>query len=153
MTDNAFAPPRANLETQTGPQALWEMPFKELKKLYLASVNIRALGILYGLGAFGGLLAGALLFSGKIEPWLGFVLLASGVVSVAACISSYTRPGWGKVVGILLCVLSLLNVPWGTLIGILGLIAYANGGKLFGPDRLLHKDVVAVYKVRKKEKA
>ena len=69
MTDNAFAPPRANLETQTGPQALWEMPFKELKKLYLASVNIRALGILYGLGAFGGLLAGALLLGAAASAW------------------------------------------------------------------------------------
>jgi hypothetical protein len=153
MTDNAFAPPRANLETQTGPQELWEMPFKDLKKLYLASVNIRALGILYGLGALGGLVAGVLLVNGSMESGLAFVLLGSGVVSVAACISSYTRPGWGKVVGILLCILSLFNFPLGTLIGILGLIAYYNGGKLFGPNRLLHKDVVAVYKVRKKDKA
>jgi hypothetical protein len=152
MTDNAFAPPRANLETQFGPQQLWEMPFKDLKKLYLASVNIRALGILYGLGAFG-LLAGPILLTRGADQWLGYVLIASGVVSVAGCVSSYTRPGWGRPVGILLCVLGLLNFPLGTLIGILGLVAYANGRKLFGADRLPHKDVAAVYKVRKKEKA
>ena len=43
----------------------------------------------------------------------------------------------------------LVGFPVGTIIGIMGLIAYATGGKLFGPERLAHGDVIAVYKQRK----
>ncbi|HUQ29364.1 MAG TPA: hypothetical protein VM051_12275 [Usitatibacter sp.] len=160
MTDNVFAPPRANLETRVGPDGLWEMSFKEVRKLYLASVNIRALGVLYGLGAVGAIAAGGILLftpskgddAQSMGIALAIVIVALGMIHVAATVSSYSRPTWGRWLGVLLCGLSLLSIPFGTIIGILGLVAYAQGGRLFGADRLLHKDVAAVYKLRKKDK-
>ena len=160
-SDNVFAPPRASLETQEGPQALWEMPFKDLRKLYHASVNVNVLGVLYGLGAFGALLGGlggaSFWYSGRnpdtaVSAVLMAVMFVLGFLYLAGTISSYTRPRWGRWVGVVLCLLSLLSIPFGTLIGALGLVAYARAGKLFGPERLPHKEVTAVYKQRKKDK-
>lgn len=161
MTDNVFAPPRASLDVQEGPEALWDMPWKDLRKLYSASSNIRALGGLYGIGAFGSIAALVFLSmaAGAAQQELPYsstavlvFVVAVAVIYVAACVSSYTRPRWGRWVGVGICVLSLVSFPLGTLIGALGLVAYARAGKLFGPGRLLHKDVAAVYKERKKEK-
>jgi hypothetical protein len=158
--DDVFAPPRANLEVREGPEVLWEMPFKEVRKLYLASLNIRALGILYFIAALGGIAltvtSGLALFAGgggsrpAVVPSL--LMLSFTGVTVAAWITSYTRPRWGRVVGVIICAISLINIPIGTVIGILGLASYAQGGKLFGPGRLLHKDLSAVYRQRKDEK-
>ena len=155
--DNVFAPPRATLDQPQGPEALWEMSWKDVRKLYLASVNVRALGVLYAIGALGLLGTAAITVSGpapSTPPPAGLMpfLIAMGVVFLAGTVTSYTRPRWGRVLGIILCVLSLFSIPWGTLIGILGLIAYAQGGKLFGPERLTHQEVAAVYKQRKKDK-
>lgn len=164
MTENVFAPPRASLDVQEGPEVLWQMSWKDIRKLYLASVNIRALGFLYGLGAFGVFAVAATTFiglsqapaapAGDFLPAALFsgLLAVMGVLYVSACVTSYTRPKWGRVLGIVLCVLGLISFPFGTLISIFGLVAYAQGGKLFGPDRLPHKDVAAVYKQRKKDK-
>ena len=163
MTENVFAPPRASLDVQEGPEVLWQMSWKDIRKLYLASVNVRALGFLYGLGAFGVFAVAATTVIGMSQatetpldtvPGALFsgLLVVMGVLYVSACVTSYTRPKWGRVLGIVLCVLGLISFPFGTLISIFGLIAYAQGGKLFGPERLLHKDVAAVYKQRKKDK-
>jgi len=159
MTDNVFAPPQAKLDVHEGPEVLWEMTWKEVRKLYLASVNIRALGVLYAIGAVGILAVGTVSLLGRperatpgyAEGWIGVIVLV-GLVELAACVTSYTRPAWGRWLGIVLCILSLVSFPFGTVIGILGLVAYAQGGKLFGPERLLHKDVAIVYKQRKKDK-
>ena len=157
MTENVYAPPRANLETQEGPAELWHIELKQLKRLYNASHSIRALGVLYGLGTFG-IVAAVMLAIGSSADrasttMLAAILFVSGGLSVAGAITSFTRPRWGRWLGIVLCVVGLLNIPIGTIIGIFGLIAYAQGGRLFGPDRLMHKDVVDVYKQRKKAKA
>ena len=160
-SDNVFAPPRATLDTREGPEALWELSWKEIRKLYLASVNVRALGVLYGLGAVGAVIGGAMVaFSpagsqtetGVPLAGIGAIVLVLGLIYVAACVSSFTRPVWGRWLGMVLCVLSLFSFPLGTLIGIIGIIAYAQGGRLFGPERLMHKDLAAVYKQRKKDK-
>jgi len=159
MTDNVFAPPRSNVEVRTGPEALWAMTFKEVRRLYHASSSIRALGVLYGLG-FVGVLA-ALLIPALTSPRgaggseaLGLVVFvaAMSALSLAAAVTSFTRPRWGRWLGIALCVINLVNVPFGTLIGILGLVAYFQGRLLFGPDRFTHKQVVEVYKQRKHDK-
>ena len=155
--DNAFAPPRANLETREGPQELWQMDFKRLKRLYNASHTIRALGGLYGLGVVifvGGALALAnsrYAVSGENRA-LMVVMFVSGALSLLGAVVCFVRQRWARWVGMGLCVLSLASVPIGTIIGIFGIIAYAQGGRLFGRDRLTHKDVVDVYKQRKRTK-
>ena len=157
---NVFAPPRAQLDTREGPEALWDLSWKDIRKLYLASVNIRALGVLYGLGASGVIVIGAVALAtpaattarAGIESLPMALLGAIGVVELAGAVTSFTRPVWGRWLGVVLCVLSLLSFPLGTAIGIIGLMAYAQGGKLFGPERFMHKDVAEVYKQRKKDK-
>jgi hypothetical protein len=52
--------------------------------------------------------------------------------------------------GIIVCVLTLINIPLGTLIGIVGLFAFIKAPNLFGPGRVLHKDLKTEYKLRKK---
>jgi hypothetical protein len=157
MAENVYAPPRANLETQEGPQELWQIEFKQLKRLYYATINIRALGVLCALGSLG--LVAAVMFATSSYIASGYgramalILFVYGGLSVVGSITSFTRPRWGRIVGIILCVLSLISFPIGTVIGILGTIAYAHGKRLLGPDRLLHRDVVDVYKQRKKAKA
>jgi hypothetical protein len=161
MSDNVFAPPRANVEVHEGPEALWDMTWKEVRKLYLASVNIRALGVLYGLGAVGTIAAAGFFFMAPrtaspdtmgLTAGLAAVVIFFGFLYVAATVSSFTRPTWGRWLGIVICAISLLSFPFGTLIGIMGLIAYVQGARLFGADRLHHKDVASVYKQRKKDK-
>ena len=157
MTDNVFAPPQAELETRVGPEELWEIPYKQVRKLAMATLNIRALGVLWGLGSMvliAGLVAVAFTPSQASAPATisAVLLVLIGGLSVAACYSAFSRPAWGRPLGIVFCALALLNFPFGTIIGILGLVAYVQGKRLFGPDKLLHKDVMAVYKVRKKDK-
>jgi hypothetical protein len=160
MTDNVFAPPASKLEDRAGPEALWEMPFKEPAKLRNASINIRVLGFLFGLSAAGSLLLVGLGSFGAAASGRGAaggmvflaIFLVTGLLSLAACVGSYTRPRWGRVLGMITCALSLLNFPIGTLIGGLGLYAYYSGARLFGPDRFLHDDVSSIYKQRKAAK-
>ena len=156
MTDNVYAPPRANLDTQEGPQELWRMELKRLKRLYNASRTVHALGVLYALGAVG--LIAALLFaasgSAKAAPAPGslVIMLVIGLVYLAATVASFTRPRWGRWLGILICTIGLIGFPIGTIIGLFGLVAYVQGGRLFGSDRLTHNDVAAIYKQRKAAK-
>jgi len=157
MTDNVFAPPRSNVEVRTGPEALWALTFKQVRRLYHASSSIRALGVLYGLGAVAVIAALVLPaldsrgLGGSTLAFVGFLALMGGL-SLAAAVTSFTRPRWGRWLGIALCILNLANIPFGTLIGILGLVAYFQGRLLFGPDRFTHKQVVEVYKQRKHDK-
>ena len=160
MTDNVFAPPRANVEVRTGPPGLWELPAKRVRTLYHASSSIRALGVLYGLGVLSNFATAALFLAAPAEKVaesmtkgvLVTVLLALGFLALAACISSFTRPAWGRWVGVVIAIVALLGFPLGTLIGILALVYYAQAKPLFGPGRFTHKEVVEVFKQRKHEK-
>src|SRR5438105_10318882 len=115
MSENVFAPPRASLDVHEGPEVLWEVSWKDIRKLYLASVNIRALGVLYALGALAvmALSVPAIVDDsrvGRAAPELagvaGLFLLIGGL-EVAGAITSFTRPRWGRWIGILLCIFSL----------------------------------------------
>ena len=156
-TQNVFAPPRANLESQEGPQELWQMDFKRLRRLYNASHTIRALGGLYGLGLVI-FLGGALTLvnsrysASPDNRALVVLMFAFSALSLLGAVTSFVRRRWARWLGMGLCVLSLASVPIGTVIGILGIIAYAQGGRLFGRDRVTHKDVVGVYQQRKRTK-
>lgn len=158
MSD-VFAPPKANLETRVGPTILWEMELKQLRKLYNASRTIRTIGVLWGIGAtLVGLGTIAALFAVVAGPtqrsawWVIPLLVASAALSIAGTWTAFTRPGWGRPLGFVLNALSLINIPFGTIIGLFGLVAYGQGAILFGPDKVLHKDLVDVYKRRKSAK-
>lgn len=151
MNDNLYAPPTAQLAGGPADQPLAELGFPELKKLYSATVNIRVLAALYGLGTLlYGVLAAVSLDSEPELPWLPAVFLLLALLSLVACITNYTRAAAGRPLGMTLCALNLFSFPIGTVIGVVGLIAYSRGARLFGAGRLPHRDVVAAYKQRRK---
>ena len=153
MTDNVFAPPRSNVAVNTGPDELWDLSWKDLRNLYYASVNIRALGVLNVAGVV--ILAIAFIVPARqatsAAP-LYIFLAAAGALSLLMAWTAFARPRWGRWFGIVMLVLGLLNFPIGTLISIVGLIAYVRGRRLFGDDRIQHKDLAEVFKQRKVEK-
>ncbi|HSS28233.1 MAG TPA: hypothetical protein VLL50_09775 [Usitatibacter sp.] len=159
MTDNVFAPPRSNVVVNTGPQELWDLSWKDFRNLYYASVNIRAIGILNIIGSVIVIAALAIpAFSrtdttgaGSLVPLFMFMGLASAL-SIVFAWTAFTRPRWGRWFGIVMLVLGLINFPIGTLISIVGLIAYVRGRRLFGDDKISHKDLAEVFKQRKVEK-
>ena len=155
MTDNVYAPPRANLETQEGPPELWQVQFKRLARLYSATQTIRALGFLYALVTFFlalGVMAALRPDGGSTPGATIAILILSSALSLAGTVGSFARPLWGRWAGIALCVVGLAGFPVGTLVGLFGIVAYAQGARLFGPDRLKHEDVIDVYKRRKRTK-
>ena len=159
MTDNVFAPPRSNVAVHTGPDELWGLSWKDLRNLYLASVNIRAIGVLNILGAvivIAALAIPAMTSSSapanaSLVPLFVFMGLASGL-SVLMAWTAFSRPRWGRWFGIAMLVVGLINFPIGTLISVVGLIAYVRGRRLFGDGRIEHKELAEVYKQRKVEK-
>ncbi len=73
-------------------------------------------------------------------------------LSILAFIGFVTRLRWGRIVGILACGIWLTKFPIWTLFGIWGLLVLIPGANLFGPNRILAKDLKAEVKWRKQNK-
>jgi hypothetical protein len=153
MGHNFFAPPRSNVELRREGVTPADMPFRKLRNLCNASQSIFALGFLHALGALGLIGIGT---RWVFSPMPGasadapYILIAIGLVLAVACVTSFTRPVWGRWLGAALCIPGLAAFPIGTIIAMAALVAYAQGAKLFGPARFLHRDVVRAYKERKR---
>ena len=95
--------------------------------------HIRLLGILWiangALTVFPGLFLMAFLsrrilppevpfFVSGILPFIGGMLLLSGVACVIAGIGLLTRQGWARMASLIVAALSLVSVPFGTALGI-----------------------------------
>ena len=148
--ENPYTPPVADPSIAPQRQSLPEMDTPSLKVLRNDSHTIRALGALSVLAAIVGPMI--ILFAPQEEsPGLAYAIgggffLFFGLVSYC----SWWRPSWGRIPGILYCALALFSFPIGTIIGILGIISYARGGPLFGPDRYPHSVLDAEWKYRKR---
>ncbi|MCZ6796091.1 MAG: hypothetical protein O7J95_20980 [Planctomycetota bacterium] len=77
------------------------------------------------------------------------VLLVLGAFQLTTAIACFRRASWGRISGMIVCSLMLLNIPVGTLIGVLGLVALAQGARLFGPGRYRPSDLRKELKYRK----
>ncbi len=77
--------------------------------------------------------------------YLGLIIL-----NIVALIGLIMRTTWGRIIGILTCGIWCLKFPIGTLIGIWGIVTLAPSSNLFGPKRILHKDLKNELKYRKK---
>lgn len=160
MTDNPFSAPATTVlaaddvfEGEVG-----SMSWPEVKKLRNASRSLRFLGALWVIGA---VLVSVILVTGLIngfgmgldlifEAILGFALM----LVVLSIYGVWARPAWGRIPGRIACVINLIQFPLGTAIGILGLIAFHQGARLFGPNKLTHRDLEARYRFLKtREKA
>jgi hypothetical protein len=146
---NPYAPPQV-----TDSLALGENPHfsdlddKAFKKLYYRSCNISGITLLlsFGLIAIAAVIALPDADANLPKP----VFIGLGLFYLASIIGLFKRTSWGRILGIIVCSLSLLSIPLGTIIGIMGLFAFIKAPNLFGSGRVLHKDLKAEFKLRKK---
>jgi len=133
-----------------GRQAFPELSTKELKKLRNDSSSIRALSVLWILGAVILLVAAGVADADEVGiPPVVFAIL--GVLQLATAIACWTWSTAGRWMGLLVCLLMVPGVPIGTLIGLLGLVAFARSGSLFGSQRISVLDVKAEFWRRRRE--
>ncbi|NJM37517.1 MAG: hypothetical protein HC845_06445 [Akkermansiaceae bacterium] len=150
-SQNPYSPPQHNDEFLLPSN----IPFgnledKAFNKLYYRSCNVSGLAALISLGLL--IIGGGLLLSNNILSSSKYIFIALLVINSITLIGLVKRTRWGRVMGVLVCILSLMNIPLGTLIGIVGLFALLGAPNLFGPDRVLHKDLKAEFKRRKQLK-
>ena len=158
--DNLYAPPETDIRQSPGDDGTngFTVGNVEARKLYNHSRSVGALVFLWCLGlvvivavAIPNTMASAQRTGadGRIVNVIIGTYVVMSLLMVAGIIGCWMRTTWGRVIGFILCSLMLLKFWIGTLIGIFGLIALANGKRLFGPDRLTHrylKEAVAAYK-------
>lgn len=159
---NAYAPPETDVRRSTAPTHGPKLGPDEARRLYNHSRSIGALVFLWCLGLLAlvaifipNVMASAKRAGGADPEGMTIfiaICVAISLLTLTGIVGCWMRTSWGRVVGFIMCSLMLLNFWLGTLIGIFGLVALANGGRLFGADRLSHrhlKETVAAYKATK----
>ncbi|MEM0896914.1 MAG: hypothetical protein AAGJ79_08500 [Verrucomicrobiota bacterium] len=127
-----------------------DLDFKQLKKLYYRSCNVNGITGLLVLGLI--FIVIASFMPDIVAEGLQLVFIGLAVFYAVTIFGLFKRTSWGRILGIIVCIISLINIPIGTLIGVLGLFAFFGAPELFGPDRVLHKDLKSEFKLRKKNK-
>jgi hypothetical protein len=141
-----------------GRRAFANLDTKVLKQLRNDSHSIRTMAVLILLGVLFVLAWVAVAIAGSDVGSLGLgssKLLIQGIIllfNLTTLVGLWKRTGWGRVLGFITAGIMLVGFPIGTLIGTLCLISLARGGRLFGPERLLHKELETEWKYRKKNK-
>jgi hypothetical protein len=152
MSENPYATPTDPGFVLAERRNFKDMPTRDLNKLRNDSHSIRAIAMLMMLGAGFVLLVVGMMLAGEggiYEAWLfEGIVLVQGLVAFGLL----KRPNWGRVVGFIAAVFMLLGFPVGTVIGVLFLISLVRGKRLFGPDRIPHKDLETEWKYRRKNK-
>lgn len=154
--ENPYAAPSA--EAALPARNLFQdIPTKELKTLRNDSHTIRAVVALMALGLLIMFAAGGLILSQGGEHGLPgafelIPLMGISALNLAALVGLVIRGNWGRILGFVSGVLMLIGFPIGTLIGVLFLISLGRSKRLFGPDRLIHKQLEAEWKYRKKNR-
>ena len=153
MIGNPYQSPKSEVQIFE-PMNFKELSFKNLKRLQYHSRTIRAMSYVW-------LIATPLLFFslyGLIglrpsEIDLNVVKLILLVIYLPLQILlEIKRIAFGRWSGIVLCLITMLVWPIGTIFGLLGLVAYVAGGKLFGENKITHKELEMEYKHRRKNK-
>jgi hypothetical protein len=147
---NPYSPPLVteSLAPVGNPQ-FGDLEDKALNKLYYRSCNVVGIGVLLSFGVV--LLAvAAALPEADLGGLPKLVFMGLALFYMVAIIGIFKRTSWGRIMGILVCILSLINIPLGTIIGAVGLFAFIKAPNLFGHGRVLHKDLKAEFKLRKK---
>jgi hypothetical protein len=57
-------------------------------------------------------------FVSRLLPFIGGMLVASGVAAVLTGIGLLTRQSWARIAALILAAISLINIPFGTALGI-----------------------------------
>lgn len=120
---------------------------EQVERLYYRSCQVRTMIFLMGLYLllFGGLVVVIMYLYWPPRSAVDMALAAAPPFGVATMVGLMGRSTWGRIAGIVMCLLMLIHVPFGTLIGIPGLFVFFRSGKLFGPDRLTHRELERAY--------
>lgn len=151
QTENPYATPAS--EAALPERILFQdIPTKDLKKLRNDSHTIRTVAFLIFLGfAILCIVLIGVLVGGVNELALEHgIMLALAVWYPFVLTGLVKRTNWGRILGIISGVLMLAGIPVGTLIGILFLVSLSRSKRLFGPERLFHKDLETEWKYRKR---
>jgi len=124
-----------------------DVDFKKLRKDYYRSSNVNVIAFLLALGAVAWLIVS--LAPDSEAGALVFVNVGISVFSGVTAFGLFRRASWGRVLGIIACVVSLISIPFGTIIGVAGLFAFFGSPHLFGPERVMHKELKAEFKRQK----
>ena len=154
---NPYAAPESELASGGGRRLFQDLDQKTVKKLYHHSHTLITMSVLWSLGAIVCLVAASFavdknlsIFGLDPEP-TALILCAQALLNIFAVIGCWKRPVWGRIVAMVATATSILSgAILAIIIGILVMIALAQGGRLFGPDRFLHSDLKTEFKYRKK---
>lgn len=151
--DNPYAAP-VNSGMVAERRAFPDIPTPDLKKLRNDSHTIRAVValIILGLVLLGIVMLTAVFVGNGMGAAELIVVTVIGGLQSVVMIGLIQRATWGRIAGFISGSFMLFGFPIGTLIGILFLVSLIRGARLFGPDRLAHKELEAEWKYRKKNK-
>jgi hypothetical protein len=153
-TDNPYATPVSE-GSLPARNLFQDLHTTELKKLRNDSHTIRAVAALLVLGLLFMLLIVGLMFTGSGGApgvfELLFILFFAALNSVVL-VGLIRRTNLGRILGFVSGAFMLIGFPIGTLIGVLFMVSLARGKRLFGPDRLVHKQLEAEWKYRKRNR-
>ncbi len=161
-TDNPYSAPEFDsIGGDSRRLSFPDLSFKEVKKLKNHSASITTLAVLWIIGFLVSLGYAAALMIGGVERADGDAFILALVIAVVVVLSifqlvtaigCFRRTSWSRVCGMIVCVLMLINIPVGTALGILGLIAFAQSGALFGPDRYSPRELKQEFAHRKRHR-
>ncbi len=153
--ENPYAAPESDVDTGAERKAFPELTTREVKKLRNDSHSIRSTAFLLAL-ATGLILLG--LLAGGIGAVAGASLpefaMAGGALAFSATAATglFLRRSWGRILGFIVGALLILTFSIATLVGLLLLVALARAKPLFGPGRLLHRELEAEWKYRRRNR-
>lgn len=150
MSSNPYASPESDVVVSPQRRDFPELTTKELRRYWNHSSSIRALVFLFFFVGVAGILVTWVCMSGKqyLETYLS---LCVTVIVIISGVGLMKRSGWGRGLSMVLCVVALIAFPLGTIIGVLSLMALSCG-KLFGPERFVHRELDAELKYRKRNR-
>ncbi|MBI5675592.1 MAG: hypothetical protein HZC48_07190 [Nitrospirae bacterium] len=140
-----------------------ELSTKELNKIYFRSESIKSIAAIIVIAIVGLAIQAGIInnFGGKdvvIKSLKNPKNISLNLLNILTFIGFVTRTKWGRIVGFIACTIwvtmpiFLLKFSISILVGIWGLYVLIPSGNLFGPDRLLAKDLKLEFKWRKKYK-
>jgi len=160
MTENLDTP--QHLSEPQQQYCFPEYSTKDMKKIYFRSESIKSIAALIIMStimiAYEGFMIGQylgknVLIRGITKPMNVVVML----VNVLCFVGLITRTQWGRIVGLLTCALWIASPLWlprlsiFILFGLWGLFVLIPSGNLFGPGRILSKELRAELKWRKED--
>jgi hypothetical protein len=135
------------------------MTFTDLKATFARSQTLITLPVLWGLGCIYIIFVLVTIPEAtnpilQLDPSVFRILLFTQLLTyILGMIGCMTRQTWGRIAATAACIFMILGLSiLGIALGILGIMTCVKSQPLFGPNRLLHKDLKEEFLYRKKNK-